>query len=79
MSAAPRMAGGRTIALWNDKSLREGPVFPTALRSKVTVLGPMGRIEAAKQFVPALLELEPHLRCSHARYAAGLRAPGIPE
>jgi TolB-like protein/Flp pilus assembly protein TadD len=79
------------VLLWDDKSLREGPVFLAALRSKVTVLGLMGRIEEAKQLVPALLKLEPNLRCSHVgmlvpwgprlleRYAAGLRAAGIPE
>ena len=51
----------------------------------------MDRIDEAKALVPALLELEPSLRCSAvgtlvpwgpgllARYAAGLRAAGIPE
>ena len=79
------------VLLWADKSLREGPVFLAALRLKITMLGLMGRIDEAKQLVPTLLELEPNLRCSLvntltpwgpgmlARYAAGLRAAGIPE
>jgi TolB-like protein len=79
------------VLLWDDKSLREGPVFLAALRSKVVVLGLMGRVDEAKALVPTLLELEPNLRCSGvgtlvpwgpdllARYAAGLRAAGIPE
>ena len=79
------------VLLWDDKSLREGPLFLAALRSKVVVLGLMGRIDEARALVPTLLELEPSLRCSAvgtlvpwgpallARYAAGLRAAGIPE
>lgn len=79
------------VLLWADKSLREGPVFLAALRFKVVVLALMGRIDEAKDLVPALLDLEPNLRCSGvgtlvpwgpdllARYAAGLRAAGIPE
>ncbi len=79
------------VLLWADKSLREGPVFLAALRFKVVVLALMDRIEEAKELVPVLLDLEPDLRWSRvgtlvpwgpdllARYAAGLRAAGIPE
>ena len=79
------------VLLWADKSLREGPVFLAALRFKIVALALMGRVEEAAALVPALMDLEPSLRCSGvgalvpwgpvllARYAAGLRAAGIPE
>ena len=77
--------------IWNEKSLRHGPFFLPALRQRVTLLGLLGRIDEAKRLVPRLMEVEPHLRCSEvgklvpggpemlARYAAGLRAAGVPE
>jgi adenylate cyclase len=79
------------VVAWADKALRAGPVFLPALRVKVTALGLLGRLEEARALAPQLMALEPDLRLSElhkrvpwgpgllARYAAGLRAAGVPE
>ncbi|SEE71216.1 adenylate cyclase [Rhizobiales bacterium GAS191] len=93
MGCAHLMAGRFAEALeWTRRALRERPTFGPALRFHAVSLAGLGQLDAARETVSRLLQLEPNLTISVLRervpisdprlmasFLEGLRKAGLPE
>jgi tetratricopeptide (TPR) repeat protein len=93
LGAAHFAAGRYEEAIeWSDQPLAAQPDYRPALRIKIASLAQLGQIEAARDWLGRLLDLEPGLTITGwkealkhfspellAAYAEGLRKAGLPE